>query len=100
CLLQDGDDLAVGESGSLHCRTFKKLIEKILLLMAIICRGDYRRALATEPLHDQYVVGAETGWIFPSECCWMKLPSSDRLIAMRRAEVGCSARWAGRKIQA
>ncbi|WP_229205847.1 hypothetical protein, partial [Duganella sp. Leaf126] len=33
---------AVGESGSLHCRTFKKLIEKILLLMAIICRGDYR----------------------------------------------------------
>ncbi|WP_229205741.1 hypothetical protein, partial [Duganella sp. Leaf126] len=32
---------AVGESGSLHCRTFKKLIEKILLLMAIICRGDY-----------------------------------------------------------
>ena len=49
------------------------------------------RALATEPLHDQYVVGAETGWIFPSECCWMKLPPSDRLIAMRRAEVGCSA---------
>ncbi|WP_363509643.1 hypothetical protein, partial [Burkholderia sp. LMU1-1-1.1] len=44
CLLQDGDDLAVGESGSLHCRTFKKLIEKILLLMAIICRGDYHGA--------------------------------------------------------
>ncbi|WP_363498412.1 hypothetical protein, partial [Burkholderia sp. LMU1-1-1.1] len=50
CLLQDGDDLAVGESGSLHCRTFKKLIEKILLLMAIICRGDYPRSVHAQTL--------------------------------------------------
>ena len=49
------------------------------------------KAFATEPLHDQYLVGAQSGLIFPSECCWMKLPPSQRLTDMKRAELGCSA---------
>ena len=49
------------------------------------------KTFATEPLHDQYVLGEKSGRIFPSECCWMSLPPSERLTAMKKAEVGCSA---------
>jgi len=70
-------------------KNFRLQLGKICLsLLSIAVVG---KACATEPLHDQYVVGAERGWIFPSECCWMKLPSSERLIALKKAEVGCSA---------
>jgi hypothetical protein len=63
------------------CRTF------ILLLCMVIAMPGF----ATEPLLDQYVAGGLTGHIFPSECCWMKLPQSKRLTEMKKAEWGCSA---------
>ena len=47
-------------------------------------------AWATEPLHDGLVYGDKTGPIFPTECCWLKLPDSPALTAMRRDE-NCSA---------
>ena len=49
-------------------------------------------SLATEPLHDQFRTGDQTGWIFPSGCCWVKLPPSELLDEMKRKEMaGCSA---------
>ena len=49
-------------------------------------------ASATQPLKDQIVVGALKGHIFPSDCCWVPLPPSEGLRAMKRAEFpGCSA---------
>lgn len=56
-----------------------------------LCMAMGGRIFATEPLYDQYSVDEENGWIFPSECCWMTLPASERLTAMKRAEIGCSA---------
>jgi len=69
---------------------FHKHFGRICLLLS--CFASIAPASATEPLHDQIVVGALSGHIFPSECCWMPLPPSEKLSAMKRAEfVGCSA---------
>ena len=57
----------------------------------LICMAIAETTFATEPLLNQYVDGSRTGRIFPSECCWMKLPPSERLTALKRAELGCSA---------
>jgi hypothetical protein len=47
---------------------------------------------ATQPLLDQYADGARTGHIFPSNCCYVELPSNERIQAMRRNEITrCSA---------
>lgn len=60
--------------------------------LLLSCLASIAPASATEPLHDQIVVGSLSGHIFPSECCWMPLPPSDKLAAMKRAEFpGCSA---------
>lgn len=48
-------------------------------------------ASATPPLRDRIVIDEHRGRIFPSECCWMPLPPSERLRAMKRAETNCSA---------
>lgn len=49
-------------------------------------------SFATQPLVDQYSDGARSGHIFPVECCYVELPSNDRIRAMRRAEMpNCSA---------
>lgn len=47
-------------------------------------------ARATEPLHDELTFGERSGYIFPAQCCWLALPESEALTAMRRAE-RCSA---------
>src|SRR3546814_4697609 len=36
-------------------------------------------AYATEPLHDLVTMDGKTGFLFPDKCCWVKLPSSDKL---------------------
>lgn len=45
---------------------------------------------ATEPLHDGLVFQGKSGIIYPVKCCWMELPSSEALTAIRRKEL-CSA---------
>ncbi|WP_426197683.1 hypothetical protein [Massilia sp. DWR3-1-1] len=70
-------------------KNFWLQLSKICFFLLCIAIGE--KTFATEPLHDQYVAGAESGWIFPSQCCWMKLPPSERLTTMKKAEVGCSA---------
>lgn len=45
---------------------------------------------ATEPLVDQVSVGERTGVIWPKKCCWVGLPSSDKLREVAIAE-RCSA---------
>jgi hypothetical protein len=61
------------------------------LLLLVACLVAAAPATATEPLHDQYADGARTGHIFPSNCCWVELPSNDRIWEIRRKEFGCSA---------
>jgi hypothetical protein len=64
-------------------------IATLCVMLACVAAGP---ASATEPLKDQIVVGALSGHLFPSECCWVPLPPSEQLRAMKRAEFpGCSA---------
>jgi hypothetical protein len=58
--------------------------------IGLFCMAAAIPGFATEPLHDQYIVGALEGNIFPSKCCWMELPQSKRLTDMRMEEP-CSA---------
>jgi hypothetical protein len=46
---------------------------------------------ATQPLLNQYTDGVRTGHIFPSGCCWVEIPSNERIKEIRRREIGCSA---------
>lgn len=58
-----------------------------LTIAAVMAPG----AWATEPLHDQLVYDGSKGYIFPAKkCCWLGLPASEVLTAMRREE-NCSA---------
>ena len=61
------------------------------LLPLLGCLAAAAPALATEPLHDQYTDGGRRGHIFPSACCWVDLPSNDKIREIRRKEIGCSA---------
>lgn len=68
------------------------LVGLCLCLLALASIAYSQPAAATEPLKDQIVVGKLQGHIFPSECCWVPLPPSEQLRAMKRAEFpGCSA---------
>jgi len=64
-----------------------QLLRFLILLLAIsaspICA-------ATEPLVDQFSVGERTGVIWPKKCCWVGLPSSEKLRELAIAE-RCSA---------
>jgi hypothetical protein len=68
---------------------FLERMRRLLLLLA--CLMAAAPASATQPLLDQYTDGARTGHIFPSNCCWVELPSNDRIWEIRRKEFGCSA---------
>src|SRR3546814_18528393 len=48
-------------------------------------------AYATEPLHDLVTMDGKTGFLFPDKCCWVKLPSSDKLDAAKLEGTQCSA---------
>jgi hypothetical protein len=68
---------------------FRSSIAGLCLVLACLAALP---AAATEPLKDQIVAGALSGHIFPSDCCWVALPPSERLQAMKRAEFpGCTA---------
>jgi hypothetical protein len=58
------------------------------LLLALLLSSQL--SSATEPLHDHLVFGNRSGVIFPPKCCWVDLPKTERLQAMRKAE-RCSA---------
>ena len=72
---------------------FRRHIGRIrFLLPGLALVAPMTQASATGPLHDQIVFGSLSGHIFPSECCWMPLPPSDKLSATKRAEFGgCTA---------
>lgn len=57
------------------------------LATALLAAGP---SYATEPLHDQLTHGTSSGYIFPATCCWLDLPPSEALFALKRAE-RCSA---------
>lgn len=68
------------------CRIFRHL------LLALLCVGPVMPASATPPLLDRFVLGANKGFIFPSECCWMPVPDSMRLLELKVKEGSqCSA---------
>lgn len=50
-------------------------------------------AHATEPLRDLVVIDGRNATLAPPECCWVKMPESAKLRAMRKAEMlsGCTA---------
>jgi hypothetical protein len=73
-------------------RLRSRIIGLCLFLLGLASVAASAPASATEPLKDQIVVGALGGHIFPSDCCWVPLPPSERLRAMKHAEFPrCSA---------
>ncbi len=49
---------------------------------------------ATQPLYDQLTYQGYTGYIFPSECCWLKKPRSKKLDKIQKDNIekrSCSA---------
>ena len=61
-------------------------------LQFLLCMAIALPASATEPLHDQIVVGTLQGTIYPEKCCWVELPFSENLRKMKHAEfLACSA---------
>jgi hypothetical protein len=62
------------------------------LLLALLCIWPAMPASATEPLTDRYIHGANKGFIFPKECCWMPLPESARLLEAKvKGGMQCTA---------
>jgi len=53
------------------------------LLLALVCTGPAMPASATPPLVDRFIVGANAGYIVPSECCSMPVPDSMRLLELK-----------------
>lgn len=68
-----------------------RFLERMWRLSLLVACLMAAAASATEPLHDQYTDGARSGHIFPSNCCWVELPSNDKIWEIRRKEFGCSA---------
>jgi len=48
-------------------------------------------AFSTQPLIDDFIYGDREGIIFPTECCWMDLPKSQKLLELRIEGQNCSA---------
>lgn len=60
--------------------------------MTLLCTGFALPASATPPLVDRFVLGSNKGHIVPSECCWMPVPESMRLLDLKVNEGSqCSA---------
>lgn len=62
------------------CRFFQHL------LLALLCMGPVMPASATQPLADRFILGSNEGFIVPSECCWMPVPDSARLLELNVQE--------------
>ena len=79
----------------LRCRMKRRSCFQNLSFARTICALICATSLAshaTEPLHDRYQADGSSGYIYPVECCWKKLPPSERLREIKRAELtGCSA---------
>jgi len=64
-----------------------RLLHFLILLLFISAAP---LSAATEPLVDQFSLGERTGVIWPKKCCWVGLPSSEKLREVAIAE-RCSA---------
>jgi len=53
------------------------------LSLALAWMGFAMQASATPPLQDRFILGANQGYIVPSECCWMPVPDSMRLLDLK-----------------
>lgn len=59
---------------------------KILFTVAVLSPGLFHNATATEPLLDAIDIGDEHGIFMPDQCCWIKLPETQRLRDAKRAQ--------------
>lgn len=64
-----------------------RLLRFLILLLTISASP---LSTATEPLVDQFSFGERTGVIWPKKCCWVGLPSSEKLREVAISE-SCSA---------